>query len=133
VQFLNKWSILKNTCQKIVDSVVAWALAKHMCSRLLNSTMLLGFNFIPLDQIANMSLNGMRRRVATRDKNLTGAQMEKTSVALDSGTWFHLGGPLLHHYVSHKIICWRILKLGFFSVRHNAISKQVDDFEEHCA
>jgi hypothetical protein len=45
--------------------------------------MLLGLDFMPLDQIDHMSLNGLRRRVATRDKTQTGTQMHEPSVALD--------------------------------------------------
>jgi hypothetical protein len=41
-------------------------------------------NYNP-DQIANMSLNDLRRQVETRDKTLTGTQMDEPSVALDSG------------------------------------------------
>jgi hypothetical protein len=46
--------------------------------------MLLGLDFIPLDQIDHMSLNGLRRRgVETHDKTQTGTQMHESSVALD--------------------------------------------------
>ena len=38
------------------------------CDRLHKSFMLLGLDFMPLDQIVYMSLNGLRRQVATRDK-----------------------------------------------------------------
>jgi hypothetical protein len=43
----------------------------------------LGLDFMPPDQISNMSLNGLRRRVATHDKTLTRPQMDEPSVALD--------------------------------------------------
>jgi hypothetical protein len=46
--------------------------------------MLLGLDFMPPDQIDHMSLNGLRRRVATRDKTQTRTQMHEPSVALDS-------------------------------------------------
>jgi hypothetical protein len=59
-----------------VGSVVAWALAKEMYESLWNSVMLLGLDFIPLDQISNISPNDLRRRVATCDKNLTGTQID---------------------------------------------------------
>jgi hypothetical protein len=45
--------------------------------------MLLGLDFMPTDQIDHMSLNGLRRRVATRDKTQTETQMHEPSVALD--------------------------------------------------
>jgi hypothetical protein len=38
--------------------------------------MSLGYDFLPLKQIANMSLNDLRRRVATCDKTLVGPQKE---------------------------------------------------------
>jgi hypothetical protein len=43
------------------------------------------FGFYSLDQIANMSLNDLRMRVATHDKTLTGPLMEEPSIALDLG------------------------------------------------
>jgi hypothetical protein len=56
--------------------------------------MLLGLDFMPLDQISNMSLNGLRRRVATCDKTQTETQMDEPSVALDLGHWVSTsGGP----------------------------------------
>jgi hypothetical protein len=45
--------------------------------------MLLGLDFIPLDQSVDMSLNVLRRRVATHDKTQTGTRMDELSVALD--------------------------------------------------
>jgi hypothetical protein len=45
--------------------------------------MLLGLDFMPSDQIGHMSLNGLRRRVATIDKTQTGTRMHEPSVALD--------------------------------------------------
>jgi hypothetical protein len=45
--------------------------------------MLPGLDFMVLDQIGHMSLNGLRRRVATRDKTQTETQMHELSVALD--------------------------------------------------
>jgi hypothetical protein len=41
------------------------------------------FGFYAPDQIDHMSLNGLRRRVATLDKNQTGTHMHEPSVALD--------------------------------------------------
>jgi hypothetical protein len=85
VQFQNKRYIFKNMFPEIMDSVVVWTLAKQMCMSLQNFVMLLGLDFIPPNQIANMSLNGLRRKVETRDKTQTQTQMEKMSIALDMG------------------------------------------------
>jgi hypothetical protein len=41
------------------------------------------FGFYAPDQIGHMSLNGLRRRVATHDKTQTGTWMDELSVALD--------------------------------------------------
>jgi hypothetical protein len=71
-----------------MSSVVTWALEKQTCGSLQNSIMLLGLDFMPLDQIVDMSLNGLRRRVATHDKTQTETQMDEPSVALDPGTGF---------------------------------------------
>jgi hypothetical protein len=43
------------------------------------------FVFDSQDEISNMSLNGLRRRVATNDKTLTEYEMDEISVALDLG------------------------------------------------
>jgi hypothetical protein len=56
-----------------------------MCGSLQNSVMLLGLDFMPPDQIANMSLNGLRRRVATHDKTQTRTQMDEPSGCIGSG------------------------------------------------
>jgi hypothetical protein len=45
--------------------------------------MLLGLDFMPPDQIGHMSLNGLRRRVATHNKTKTGNWMHESPVALD--------------------------------------------------
>jgi hypothetical protein len=45
--------------------------------------MMLGLYFMPLDQIGDMSLNGLRRRFETCDKNQTMNWMEEPSVAMD--------------------------------------------------
>jgi hypothetical protein len=47
--------------------------------------MLLDLYFMLRDQIINMSLNGLRRRVATHDKNQIQTQMDENLVALDLG------------------------------------------------
>jgi hypothetical protein len=45
-------------------------LAKQTHGSLQNSIMMLHLDFMPLNEIANMSLNDLRRRVTTRDKTL---------------------------------------------------------------
>jgi hypothetical protein len=79
-----------------------------------------------------MSLNGLRRRVATHDKTLIETQMDEPSVALDLGHQVSASGAPPLSFFSQKIICWRISELGFFSMRHSAISEQEVDFQEHC-
>jgi hypothetical protein len=83
VQFLKMRSIFKNTMPTFLASAVAWNLSKQTCGSLRNSVMLLDLDFMPSDQIGHMSLNGLRRRVATIDKTQTGTRMHEPSVALD--------------------------------------------------
>jgi hypothetical protein len=45
--------------------------------------MLLSLDFMPLDQIDHISLNGLRRRVETRDKTQYETRMHGSSIALD--------------------------------------------------
>jgi hypothetical protein len=49
--------------------------------------MLLDLDFMPLEKIGHMSMNGLRRRVANRDKTQIGTQMDKPLVS------FGLGAP----------------------------------------
>jgi hypothetical protein len=51
--------------------------------------MLLGLDFMTLDQISNMSLNDLRIQVGNRDKTKIGTWMDASMVALD-----------MRHYVS---------------------------------
>jgi hypothetical protein len=61
-----------------------------------NSVTSLGCDFVPLDQIVIVSLNGFRRRVATRHKTQTMPQIDEPSVPLDSWHWIPVRGtPLL--------------------------------------
>jgi hypothetical protein len=60
-------------------------LGKKICGGLQKFVMILSFNFIPPDQISNMSLNELKRRFATRNKNLTQHQMDELLIALDLG------------------------------------------------
>jgi hypothetical protein len=46
--------------------------------------MSLSLDFMPPDQIDHMSLSGLRRRVATRDKTQTKTQIDELSIVLDS-------------------------------------------------
>jgi hypothetical protein len=48
-----------------------------------NSIMTLGLDFMPPNKIGYMSLNGVRRRVVTRDKTKTRSQMDEMLVELD--------------------------------------------------
>jgi hypothetical protein len=58
--------------------------------------MLLGLDFMPLDQTGHMSLNDLRRKVATRDKNQNETQMDEPSVALKPEHRFSASGaPML--------------------------------------
>jgi hypothetical protein len=66
-----------------VGRVVTCSLDKETYESLRNYVMMLSLDFMPPNQIVNMSLNDLRRRVATHDKNQTRTQMEKPSIALD--------------------------------------------------
>jgi hypothetical protein len=93
-------------CQEFVGSVVTWALAKSTCESLRNFVMFLGLDFMPPNQIGHMSLNGLRRRVATRDKNQTRTQMEKPSIALDLEHWVSASGapPLSFRRLENRLL-----------------------------
>ncbi len=85
MQFLRMSSIFKNTMPEFLAREVAWNLSKQNCGSLQNSIMMLDLDFMPSDQIGHMSLNGLRRRVATIDKTQTqtGTRIYELSVALD--------------------------------------------------
>jgi hypothetical protein len=68
----------------IVGSMVTWALTKRH-ARAYETCYAARFGFYAPNQIVNMSLNGLRRRVATHDKTQTKTQMDEPSVALDLG------------------------------------------------
>ena len=79
-----------------MGSVVMRDLVKHTCGSLWNSIIPLNLDFIPHNQIVNMSLNDLRRRVATHDKNKNGNQMDEPSIALDTGHHVSTtGAPLM--------------------------------------
>jgi hypothetical protein len=65
----------------VVYSIGPWK--KQMCKSLRNFVMLLGLDFMLLEQSVDMSLDGLRRQVATRDKTQTKTWMDEPSVALD--------------------------------------------------
>jgi hypothetical protein len=74
-----------------------------MCGSLQNSIMILFLYFMPPDQISNMSLNGLRRRVTTHDKTQTETQMDEPSIALDLGHQVSSSGtPSLSFYFLEK-------------------------------
>jgi hypothetical protein len=68
--------------------------------------MLRGVDFMPSDQIANMSLNGLRMQVATHDKTQIKTQMDEASVALDLGHWVSSSGapPLSLCFPGEKLL-----------------------------
>jgi hypothetical protein len=83
--------------------MVMWALARKTCESLQNSVIPLSLEIMRLDQIVNMSLNGLRRRVSTRDKTLTGPQMDELSLALYSRQRVSSRGvPLLSFHCLEK-------------------------------
>jgi hypothetical protein len=89
--------------------------------------MLLCLDFMPLDQIDLMSLNGLRRRVAALDKNQTGTRMHEPSVALDLEHLVSaIGSPTLSFRRPENQIS---PTLGFWSLRHSVISEGEVDFK----
>ena len=94
--------------------MVMWALDKHTFKILWNSIIILSFDFISPNQIVNMSVNGLRRRVASRHKILTKTLIDESSIALDS--WHHItnrGNPP-YDCVARKMVCLRIYGTRFF-------------------
>jgi hypothetical protein len=57
--------------------------------------------------------------------------MDETLVHWIWSTNFHLVGPLDFHFIARKVFVGGSPELGFFLVRHNAISNQEVDFQEH--
>jgi hypothetical protein len=115
-----------------VAKEVEWfKVAKQTCGSLQKSVMLLSLDFMPPDQIGHISLNGLRRRVATRDKTQTGTQMHKPSVALDSEHRVSASGAPTLSFSTEKPFVGVSPTLGFWSMRHSAISEDEVDFQEH--
>ena len=79
--------------------------------------MLLSLDFMPLDQIDHMSLNGLRRRVETRDKTQTETRMGELPVALDLEHQFSTrGGGFALILFTGKSYLGVSTKLVFFSM-----------------
>jgi hypothetical protein len=76
--------------------------------------MLLGLDFMPLDQIGHMSLNGLRRQVATHDKTQTRTQMDEPSVALDLEHRVSASGAPPLSFCHQKTVCWSIFDTRVF-------------------
>jgi hypothetical protein len=53
-----------------VGSMITWDLDKKTCESLQKSIISFVLDFMPLDQITNMSLNGLSMRVETHNKKL---------------------------------------------------------------
>jgi hypothetical protein len=90
------WRML---CWNIMGSLFVWALVKQTCKSLRISFMLGSLDFMPSEQISNMSLNCLRRRVATLNKTITEPQMDEPLIALDLRHWVLTSGshPLSIH------------------------------------
>jgi hypothetical protein len=73
--------------------------------------MLLNLDFMPLDQIPNVSLNVFRKRIATWHKTLTEPRMEKIWTP---NIGLYLGEPLPYDCVAEKMISWMISKTMVF-------------------
>jgi hypothetical protein len=74
----------------------------------------LGLDFMPPDQIGHMSLNGLRRRVATHDKTQTRTRMGELSIELDSKHRVSSSGAPPLSFRPLKIICWSIIDTRVF-------------------
>jgi hypothetical protein len=59
--FAQRVQFRKTPTQKIVGSMIMWALEKHSFRILKKSIMMLGLNFMPPNKIINLSLNGLRK------------------------------------------------------------------------
>jgi hypothetical protein len=85
--------------------------------------MLLSLDFMPPDQIGHMSLNGLKRRVATCDKTQTRTRMGEPSVSLDLENWVSTnGGGSVVNSSTIKIFVGVSSAPGFGSMRHSTIS-----------
>jgi hypothetical protein len=96
MQIRHKGQISKPMCRAIVGTVVMWALVIQTFFILHNSVTSPGCDFVPLDQIVIVSLNGFSRRVTTRHNTQTVPRIDRTPVLLDS--WHQIlamGTPLL--------------------------------------
>ena len=66
-----------------MGSVVTRVLEKQMYESLWNLVMSPSIDFMPPDQICHMSVNGLKRQVATRNKTQNRTRMGELSIALD--------------------------------------------------
>jgi hypothetical protein len=109
----------------VLGQIDLWELTKlHYATRL---------DFMPPDQIGHMSLNGLKRQVATHDKTQTRTQMGEPSVALDPEHQVSTrGGPSTVIFSTEKPYLGVSPTLGFWSMRHSAIFEEEVDFQEHC-
>jgi hypothetical protein len=97
-----------------VGSVVTRALEKTYVKELRELRYASQFGHYNPDQIANMSLNGLRRQVETHDKTLTWTQMDEPSVALDSGHHVSARGtPLPSFHCPKKHFFFLSIEIGF--------------------
>jgi len=80
--------------------MVMRALANKTCGRIQKSIIPLGLGSIPPNQIVNISLNGLRRWVATFHKNVIVPWINEISIALEFGSQILAMGtpPLLFFF-----------------------------------
>jgi hypothetical protein len=79
--------------------------------------MMLILDFMPPDQVANTSLNALRKPVATYDKNQTMTQMDESLVALDPEHRASASGaPLVIIFLHGKVFVVGSSGQWFFSI-----------------
>jgi hypothetical protein len=79
-----------------------WTLAKKTCGSLQKYFIPLGLDFMSLDQIGHIFMNGLRRRFATHDKTQINTWMGKPLVALDPELWDSSSGAHSLSFISPK-------------------------------
>jgi len=108
-EFFNKRPIFKkNVLGNCGYCTIVWVLKKNTFEILWISITLLGLDFIPLEKLFIMLLNGLKRLVATFDKNQTKTHMDKLFIALDMGHW--ISSSWAHRMSFHflNVFFWRI-------------------------
>jgi len=85
-----------------MGSLFAWALVKQTCESLQTYFMLGGLDFMPLEQISNMSVNCLRRQVVTPNNTI----MDESLVELDLRHWVLTSGahPLSIHCLENQFL-----------------------------